>query len=242
MKALVLPVISHALTSYALMPLDVLRTRLIVQPAVITPTRLPTGVLPLKALQQTAIDSGGFYVMYSSPHLAYPALLDGIVRPLLSLSGPLIINHMLGLHPPAHSLLRGLAEFGHSTTSLLFTLPIETMKRRLHLQRSSSDFEGGSLATCVTIRPTPYRGCTDCLWKIVTEEGSPSKASPSLDDAQETQRDAKLTVTRRVLNGMGGIGQMYRGFGMSVSASLIVLVLGIITGDRMDREVGWAEL
>jgi mitochondrial fusion and transport protein UGO1 len=36
-----------------------------------------------------------------------------------------------------------------------------------------------------------------------------------------------------------GIGQLYRGFGMGVGALVLVLVLGLITGEEAE---GWAEL
>lgn len=75
--------------------------------------------------------------MYGHPHLVLPALLDVMVRPLLSLSAPLILERCLHVEPMTSPVSYAFAELVLNTSSLLFSIPIETVRRRLQVQDRS---------------------------------------------------------------------------------------------------------
>ncbi|KAG2080677.1 mitochondrial carrier domain-containing protein, partial [Suillus cothurnatus] len=66
-------------------------------------------------------------------------------------------------------LLHGLCSSARIVASLLITLPVETVRRRLQVQTRGT---AKALRTCVETRPVPYNGVVDALWHIVTEERS----------------------------------------------------------------------
>lgn len=92
----------------------------------------------------------------------------------------------------------------------------------------------------------------DALWHILTEERSdlPVKAttsrrkrrastkgkevaSKSGEDQEGDEEDSWLRHT--------GIGQLYRGLGMRIGASVIVFVLALLSGGD-EPDSGWAEI
>lgn len=130
-RSLGLLLASHLVTGLIVSPLDLVRTRLIAQ-STLPPHRKYTS--PWNALQQILSEEGGWRTTYFHPHLLIPTVLDFTIRPLLSLGAPLFIEHKLRLDPTTSPVRYSLAEFGVSSASLLITLPIETIRRRLQLQ------------------------------------------------------------------------------------------------------------
>lgn len=197
-RTLALLVSSHLITHMVLSPLDLIRTRLVVQ-STLPRHRKYTG--PWDALKKIVREEGGWRAIYGHPHLVVPALLDLTIRPLLSLSSPLLIERWLHLEPNSSPVSYALAELLVTTSGLLVSLPIETVRRRLQLQRrpasssrvkasltSSKTSSGVSsadastsrpsgntgtmrgLRTCVETRPKPYTGVVEAIYRIVTEE------------------------------------------------------------------------
>lgn len=130
-RSLGLLLTSHLVTGILVSPLDLVRTRLIAQ-STLPPHRKYSS--PWKALQQIVTEEGGWRTVYFHPNLFIPTLLDFTLRPLLSLGAPLLIEYNLRLDPTTSPVRYSLAEFCISTASLLITLPIETVRRRLQLQ------------------------------------------------------------------------------------------------------------
>lgn len=197
-RTLALLVSSHLITHMVLSPLDLIRTRLVVQ-STLPRHRKYTG--PWDALKKIVREEGGWRAIYGHPHLVVPALLDLTIRPLLSLSSPLLIERWLHLEPNSSPVSYALAELLVTTSGLLVSLPIETVRRRLQVQRrpasssrvkasltSSKPSSGASagdaptsrpsgntgtmrgLRTCVETRPKPYTGVVEAIYRIVTEE------------------------------------------------------------------------
>ncbi|KAI3622048.1 hypothetical protein WG66_015640 [Moniliophthora roreri] len=248
---LVLPITSHLLTGLILSPLDVVRTRLIVQSASPPPKHSSseyehyTG--PLDALTRIPPSHS-----FTRTHLLIPTLLEHSLRPLLALTLPSLIASTFHLHPygPHDTIIWGLVELASSCVGLLVTLPIETIRKRLQVQ---GDEGGKQLYTCVPTRPRPYVGVVDCLYRIIKEEQGylsppllpPSKRSRSMSRSmsrtmsssshvQIEQRESWLNTT--------GVPQLYRGLKMRLIASVIVFVLGVVAGPEGEKDVGWAEL
>lgn len=103
---------------------------------------------------------------------------------------------------------------------------------------------------CVELRPKPYYGVVDALWHILTEERSdvPSHRHAKKRRASRASLDSDRGTTAPGKKGEDegwfrntGIGQLYRGLGMRLGASVIVFILAIVSGGE-DSDSGWAEL
>lgn len=237
-----LPVVSYIITGFVLSPLDLVRTRLIAQSS--TPRyRNYTG--PLDALSQIILHEGGLKGTYFHPHLFFPTVLDTGLRAFTHVVLPSLIAPHLGFGPhiaaDTHPIAWALAEVLGGCLGLLVTLPVETVRRRLQIQTRGA---AKPLRTCVETRPVAYNGVVDALWHILTEERSDlpitrprkqKKGGPegSEGDGEEEESDSWLRHT--------GIGQLYRGLGMRLTANTIVFLLASFGGAE-EVDGGWAEL
>ncbi|KAI0308024.1 mitochondrial carrier [Multifurca ochricompacta] len=249
--ALLIPVASHLITGFILSPLDLVRTRLIVQ-SFNPQHRTYTG--PIDALQKITRDEGGLRGLYLHPHLLIPTVLDNIIRPLISLGLPPLLAARLFpgtlVSIENSPVAWGVVEFASSCIGLLATLPFETVRRRLQVQVRG---RAQPLKTCVEKRPIPYNGVVDALWHILTEERSDLPVERVVTGRNEEkgkegqgevvegrtrsrgQREEHVSIWRKT-----GLGQLYRGLSMRLGAGAIVFVLGVLTGGG--DESGWAEL
>ncbi|GAA6039613.1 hypothetical protein JCM8097_002213 [Rhodosporidiobolus ruineniae] len=250
---LVLSTISHTLTTILVSPLDLVRTRLIVQSAQPQHRKYEN---PVNAVMTIVEEEGGLWNTYFHANLFFPALLEGILRPLIHLSTPLIISRYLHLEPSSSPLTFGLAELLLSTAGLLVTIPIETVRKRLQIQSRAAFVRAGRAGgvgrpwrTCVETRPVPYAGIVEAVYRILTEEtgkiprrrrgrrrssaAAPGTPGPVVDDEREDLVTAGLGAS-------GGLRQLYRGFGMGVGANVVVFLLGLVAGG--DESSGWAEM
>ena len=244
---LLLPVASHVITGFLLSPLDLVRTRLIAQSAM-PPHRTYTG--PFDALRQILAYEGGIKGIYFHPQLFIPAILDNGLRPLLHILMPTIIAPRLGFGPHVAAdtspAAWAFAQVLGSVASLLITLPIETVRRRLQVQTRGSAV---ALRTCVETRPVPYNGVVDALWHIVTEERSDlpiqrrSRTRRRHTGGAENDADDLLVEKRDESSWLRntGVAQLYRGLRMRLGVSIIVFFLAALGGEQ-DVDGGWAEL
>jgi fusion and transport protein UGO1 len=98
----------------------------------------------------------------------------------------------------------------------------------------------------VELRPAPYNGVVDTLWHILTEERSDlpihvratrgSKSSKGKQEKEKREYDEDQSWFRNT-----GLGQLYRGLGMRLGASVIVFVLAIVSSGE-EKDSGWAEM
>lgn len=242
-NSLLVPLASHVVTGVLLSPLDLIRTRLIVQSAM---PRHRTYTGPLDALDQIIRFEGGLRGLYLHPHLLIPTLLDTLATSFSALVLPGLLARSLGaarLSPETNPIAWSLAEFAGSAAGLLLTLPCETVRRRLQVQTRGS---ARPLRTAVETRPAPYNGVVDTLWHVLTEERSdlplrprikrrrPSNAREGEEQKKEEEEEHESWLKNT------GIGQLYRGLGMRLSASAIVFLLAMVGGG--DSELGWTEL
>ena len=229
---LLLPVASHLLTGFLLSPLDLIRTRLIVQSS--NPRyRAYTG--PLDALQKILRDEGGLRGIYLHPHLLIPTLVDNALRPIVALALPGMLTTYFGwghITEDTHPIGWGLAELAGSCIGLLVTLPIETIRRRLQAQVRGN---AKPISTCVEMRPAPYNGIVDTFWHILTEERSDLPIIRRHRRKGKKKQEEYESWWKQT-----GLGQLYRGLGMRLGASAVVFVLALFGGD--ESEGGWAEI
>lgn len=242
---LLLPVASHIITGFLLSPLDLVRTRLIAQSAM---QRHRTYTGPFDALRQIIAQEGGIRSIYFHPQLFIPTILDNGLRPLLHILMPTLIAPRLGfgphVAPDTSPVAWAFAQVLGSVASLLISLPIETVRRRLQVQTRST---AKALRTCVETRPVPYNGVVDALWHIVTEERSDlpirrrtrSRRRQVEGTEEKDAHEEKQDGSRWLRN--TGIGQLYRGMKMRLGVSVIVLLLATF-GGQQEMDGDWAEL
>jgi len=233
---ILLPIASHLITGFLLSPLDLIRTRLVVQ-SFTGRHRTYTG--PLDALIQILRHEGGLKGIYLHPHLLIPTLLDNILRPVVSIALPQILTSYFGANitEETHPVAWAITELGGGCLGMLATLPVETIRRRLQMQARGS---AEPIRGCVELRPAPYNGVVDALWHILTEERSdlPIPRRRQRGKGKETkEEDGESDGLMRNT----GIGQLYRGLGMGLGASVIVFVLAFLV-PREEAERGWAEI
>jgi len=250
-----LPVLSHLLTGFLISPLDLVRTRLILQSSHPRYKTYPKG--PLSTLSQILSEEGGLKGVYFHPHLLIPTLLDNALRPIVALFLPRMLITYLGygyISEDTHPVAWGLAELAGSCLGLLITLPIETIRRRLQAQvRGNGSVK--PIKACAELRPKPYNGVVDVFWHILTEERSDlpivsvrrrksrkekeKEGSEGGDDCEDGNGGYPYESWWK----QTGLGQLYRGLSMRLGASAVVFVLALLGGGvGAGRDEGWAEI
>ncbi|GJE85910.1 mitochondrial carrier [Phanerochaete sordida] len=232
---LLIPVVSQVITGFILSPLDLVRTRLIVQSS-----RFPTYSGPIDALKKILKHEGGLHGVYFHPHLFLPTIIDCTLRSVAPFVMPGMVASQLGISSAAHPFLVGCSEWLGSVGSLLVTIPFETVRRRLQVQVRGT---AKPLRPCVELRPVPYNGMVDAFWHIVTEERSDIPLKPKRHRRKSVTTKGKAPEEPEKESWMRntGVGQLYRGLGLRLGASLLVFVLAMTTG-RDEPDAGWAEL
>ncbi|RXW22895.1 hypothetical protein EST38_g2943 [Candolleomyces aberdarensis] len=247
---LILPVASHVITGFILSPLDLIRTRLIVQ-SFTSRHRRYTG--PIDALKQILRDEGGLKGIYLHPQLLIPTLLDSAIRPLIALSLPgTVASSFIGPHgsPDSHPQTFAFSELVAACLGLFVTLPVETIRRRLQVQVRGT---ATPMKACVELRPAPYNGMVDTFWHILTEERSDlpirypqRRRRASVVKHKDGSKKEEVVVEEEALDGEGwsrntGLGQLYRGLGLRVGGSVFLFVLAL-WGGGAKADSGWTEI
>jgi fusion and transport protein UGO1 len=145
-------------------------------------------------------EEGGFWTTYFHPNIFIPAVLEHTLRPLLTLSIPLLLERQWGISPDVSPVTYSLCDLGLNLASLVVLLPIETVRRRLQLQSREAGRESGGgkrIKTVVRVRERDYVGVVEAMWRIVHEE---------------TGVRRRRVMTEKDEGGMfAGIRQLYRG-------------------------------
>ncbi len=192
-----LHVASHLITHLFLSPLELVRTRLIVQPS-----SLPSSQSSVSMAKSIINEEGGISSLYLDPHLLIPSILEHTIRPLLTLSIPLFIERQLNISPDVSPITYSLLDLSLGLASLLIILPIETIRKRLQIQDRNPPraITKRQRRTIVRTRERDYVGVVEGLWRIVSEETTiPGKKRN--DGMRESVQNTRLD----------GIRQLYRG-------------------------------
>ncbi|KAG5459698.1 MAG: mitochondrial carrier domain-containing protein [Olpidium bornovanus] len=225
--------ISRVLVGWLLSPLDLVRTRLIVQSSH-PKYRKYRGVYD--CLRTTIQEEGGLSALFFDRTLLVPTVCLHAASALLDVSRSLLIHKVLGIQSDDSPLLHAFSDLAFSSLELLVTLPLETCRKRLQVQPSRVRVqEGRPFAACVQLRRRPYIGLRDCLRRIVVEEGGP----------REAQVAGKKTRRRRRGEGdrpMGLFGwKRYRGFFKGVSikmtANITMFVVSLLGGGGIEEDL-----
>jgi hypothetical protein len=192
--ALGLQVASHLLTHLILSPMEVIRTRLIALP--MSHPSTPSSVSLFRSMVD---EEGGFSGMYFNSNLLIPSIFEHTVRPLLTLSIPLLLERQLGYSPEMSPITYSLCDLSLGLGSLLILLPIETVRKRLQIQARGNGKRG---KTIVRTRDRDYVGVVEAIWRIVSEETGVTR---------------KRVMDEKDEGGLfSGIRQLYRGVGILI--------------------------
>lgn len=250
---------SHIGAGVLLSPLDLVRTRLIVQSS--HPSHKSyTG--PIQALRLAMAQEGGLRALYTHPSLLVPAILDNSVRPFIAITTPILLHRSLGIEEDTHPISYALSSFACASAALLVTLPIEIVRRRMQVQTRGT---ARPIQACVELSPRPYLGVIDAAWRIVAEERATPRVrvrrmpSSRRGSTADGTRRASFKGKEREDVGVNlleedefeddgwfastGISQLYRGFSMNLTANAVVFAIGAFTGFSVDGSSnGWTEL
>ena len=186
---LALGVTSHLLTHLILSPLEVVRTRLIAMPL-----SQPSTPSSLGMLREMVSEEGGFTSLYLNPNLLIPSILEHTIRPLITLSVPLLLERQWGISPEVSPITYSICDLSLGLGSLLILLPIETVRKRMQVQPRG---RGKKIKSVVRLRDQNYVGVVEAIWRIMTEE---------------TGVRRKRIMTEKDEGGFfAGVRQLYRG-------------------------------
>ncbi|KAK3840301.1 MAG: mitochondrial carrier domain-containing protein [Linnemannia elongata] len=213
-------VTSHLVVGFLLSPLELVRTRLVVQ----TANPLKRKYSGMINCFSTIIQEEGFTALWGGVNL-FPTLIYHTLTPLLSNSIPLIIDRVFKLSAADSPFFYSLAELGLNTIELLIRLPIETVRKRLQIQvkTDNGDRRLGSkkYRTVVETRKRPYYGMVDCVYRIIKEEGGHHKRVSSSGD--------KGGITQRPWYSAWGVRGLYTGLGMHLTSNVTLFAVGAVT-------------
>ncbi|KAG0205139.1 hypothetical protein BGX28_003180 [Mortierella sp. GBA30] len=230
-------VTSHLVVGFILSPLELVRTRLIVQTAD-PKQRKYTGLLNCLS---TIVSEEGIFALWGGVNFV-PTILYHTLTPLFANSIPLIIDRVFGLSSADSPMLYSLAELGLDTLDLLIRLPLETVRKRLQIQIQAK-IPGKRFETVVETRKRPYAGVVDCVKKIVKEEGGAEQKG--LDRRRRARRrgmsgtdseDERQQYQKRPWYAALGVRGLYTGLGMHLTSNLAMFAVGAVTNLQDDSD------
>ncbi|KAK9762867.1 hypothetical protein K7432_010972 [Basidiobolus ranarum] len=226
---------SHVVTGIILSPLEIIRTRLIVQSSSPHYKKYRGFFHALK----TIIQEEGLVAFYWSYNL-FPTILYHALNPLIGNTIPLVIDRFLNLSPSDSPFSYSLAELGLRTLQLIVTMPVDTIRKRLQCQIQNPS--ASRLETVVETRSVPYYGAVDCAYRIIAEEGGVRNRRSRKVKTERSQRRKKSPdhlasdQSNKSWWQSWGVGGLYRGFGMRFSSYLVVFASNMIGGTKDEDE------
>lgn len=218
-------VTSHLVVGLILSPLELVRTRLVVQTA--DPTqRKYTGMLNCIS---TIISEEGVSALWGGVNLV-PTVLYHTLTPLITNSIPLVIDRVFNISASDSPLLFSVAELGLETLDLLIRLPLETVRKRLQIQIQAK-IPGKRYETVIETRKRPYAGVIDCVYKIIQEEGGQHKRLSS-----KKSDDGEVRFVDRPWYSSWGVRGLYTGLGMHLTSNLAMFAVGAVTNLQDDGD------
>ncbi|KAF9418565.1 hypothetical protein BGZ94_009662 [Podila epigama] len=219
-------VTSHLVVGFILSPLELVRTRLIVQ----TASPLQRKYSGMINCISTIISEEGVSALWGGVNL-FPTLIYHTLTPLLANSIPLIIDRVFKLSAADSPFLYSLAELGLNTIELLIRLPIETVRKRLQIQIQNNNGATKSTKkyrTAVETRKKPYYGMVDCVYRIIKEEGGHHKRT-----SRKTKGPDGTIITTpiapRPWYAAWGVRGLYTGLGLHLAMNSMLFAVGAVT-------------
>ncbi|KAJ3127508.1 hypothetical protein HK098_006286 [Nowakowskiella sp. JEL0407] len=208
-------VLSHSLTGVILSPLEIVKTRLMVQTSNPFHKKYKS---TMDCLSTMTAEEGGLLSLYFGPHFL-PTLLHYSTHPFMQNATPIIIERGLGIVAMDDPVIYGVLEFTLGVFELLLTLPMDTVRRRLYCQELNFGRVSGknkSFETVVERNVVPYKGMFDCFYRIVVEEGG----------VRSKIKNGKVYKRKRK-GATWGLGPLFKGFRMRLFGYVIMQVLKV---------------
>ncbi|KAK9723055.1 hypothetical protein K7432_002164 [Basidiobolus ranarum] len=231
-------VTSHVVTGVVLSPLEVIRTRLIIQSSSPQHKKYRGFFHALR----TIIQEEGLTTFYWSYNL-FPTILYHTLTPLIGNTIPLVIDRFFNLSPADSPILYSFAELGLRTLQLIVTMPVDTIRKRLQCQIQRHPTK--RLETIVDTRAKPYYGFVDCAYRIISEEGGSQNRRSRKAKMERSQKlrnspDHIENIHSKAINKTWwqrwGVRGLYRGCSMRFTGYLVVFASNIIGGTKDEDE------
>ncbi|KAJ2724070.1 hypothetical protein GGI07_002191 [Coemansia sp. Benny D115] len=251
-------VASNAVVGWLLSPLELVRTRLMIQSA--SPIhRKYRGTV--HALRTVAREEGGLTALYLSPYHVVPTLIKHTLDAVFRDMGTFVLDRVAGIDPYDHPTTFALGDLLWKTLSALVMLPIDTIRTRLQAQprythkpategakyltksaaAKDSDTDVNSVKefrTCVPLAPVPYTGMANCAWRMITEEGESLK---QIRKRQAAARVAAMSgsedrLKQQQISNVGryGLRALYPGITLQLAANVAIFGLSFMTTEELD--------
>ncbi|KAF9319181.1 hypothetical protein BG003_009758 [Podila horticola] len=207
-------VVSHVVVGFILSPLELIRTRLVVQ-ANSPAHRKYSGVFNCLT---TIISEEGVSALWGGVNLV-PTLVYHILTPLFTNSIPLVIDRVFNINGTDSPFLYNFAELTLNTVDLLIRLPVETVRKRLQLQIQAK-IPGKRYETVIETRKRPYVGMIDAIYRIIHEEGGQNK---------RLSKKTKKSGGSEPWFSSWAVRGLYTGLGMHLTTNVAMFVVGAVT-------------
>ncbi|KAG0350696.1 hypothetical protein BG005_009765 [Podila minutissima] len=206
-------VVSHVVVGFVLSPLELIRTRLVVQSN--SPThRKYSGVFNCLT---TIISEEGVSALWGGVNLV-PTLAYHILTPLFTNSIPLVIERVFNIDADNSPFLYNLADLVLNTVDLLIRLPVETVRKRLQLQIQAK-IPGKRYETVVETRKRPYVGMIDAIYRIIHEEGGQNK---------RLSKKTKEKAGSESWYSSWAVRRLYTGLGMHLTTNVAMFIVSAV--------------
>ena len=196
---------SNLAVGMLLSPMETVRTRMMVQSLSPRHRRYATPIHAFSDLVSVE-HRGSWKSVYVDSPLIVPNLLYHTLHPIFDHCAPVFIERFLGISHTDSPIKYAFFEFCWNNTKTMMLMPIDTVRKRLQLQVQSP---GKPLDTVVSVRQG-YAGFTDCIVRMITEEGGRRTVSGKVK--KPTRKGvADMWWWQRL-----GVQALYRGFVMQV--------------------------
>ncbi|KAJ3108159.1 hypothetical protein HDU97_002071 [Phlyctochytrium planicorne] len=194
-------VLSHVIIGGMLSPIELIRTRIIVQTSVHANKKYYGPIHAVAAV--TAEEGGGLGALYATQHLIPSVILHGL-RALLHIASSRIIRNDLGLTPDFNPVLHKFAVLMFLALEVGVVTPFEMARKRIQVQKLRSNLRiAGEAAqpfkASVEMSGKTYNGIWAAIYSIITEEGP----------ARKKKRKASKAAVRKInptVDGFSSVG------------------------------------
>jgi fusion and transport protein UGO1 len=240
-------VVAHATVGALLTPLELVRTRLIVQSH--DPGRKsffgPFHALYALSNERPTPESGLLKTMYQ-PYVVFPTVALHSIRALLRFGSAVFIETELGLDSSFNPLTYRIAQILCIGVEAVVLTPLEVARNRLFVQRlDAKSVQYGKkqeatrpLDCCVETFDGVYSGAFDVVSEILGEEGAtPKGAKPRVVSTEDWDSvyggGSSAKQQQGVIKGFGsGITSLYRGFWSRYAMLVVQFVTREITNEE----------
>ncbi|KAJ2551219.1 hypothetical protein EV175_003773 [Coemansia sp. RSA 1933] len=245
-------VASSLLVGWMLSPLELVRTRLMVQSSSPIHRKYHGTYHGLKTI---AKEEGGIWSMYFNPYNMVPTVISHTLNPIFRNMGTFVLDQVSGIDPYDHPTTFAFGHLLWKTIAATVMLPIDTVRTRLQAQprytkreppagsaRASTASSVKSAAkspfkefrTCVPLSPVQYTGMVNCAWRIITEEGESLKKMKKRQTAAALAKGNTGDGAQTTGVAHYGLRGLYPGLTLQLGANIAIFGLNFISTDEAD--------